>query len=297
MTPQSNLRGILSMLLAGGAFVANDTCMKLVLADAPPLQVLVMRGIAACLWCLPIVILLGQGGALVRVFQPWVLLRSLSEVAAILCFVFALLHMPIADITAIVQITPFLVLIGVWLIWGDQIGPLRLLLIGLGIAGALLVAQPGGSAASPFALFGFAAALGAASRDIISRKVPPSIPALVVTFSTLLMVTLSAFLGSAVFETPQMPTWNHLWLMAIAGFLLMCGHLFIFLAFRFARARVVAPFNYSFTIWAVISGYLVFDTVPNGLAIAGMALILVAGLAVILLEGWTRQGERGITPA
>jgi hypothetical protein len=47
----------------------------------------------------------------------------------------------------------------------------------------------------------------------------------------------------------------------------------------------------------VISGYLVFDTVPNGLAIAGMALILVAGLAVILLEGRTRQGERGITPA
>jgi hypothetical protein len=30
---------------------------------------------------------------------------------------------------------------------------------------------------------------------------------------------------------------------------------------------------------------------PNGLALAGMGLILAAGLAVVLLEGRTRQGE------
>ena len=81
------------------------------------------------------------------------------------------------------------------------------------------------------------------------------------------------------------------WLMAIAGFFLMCGHLFIYLAFRLAPARVVAPFNYAFTIWAVVSGILLFSDVPNGLAIAGMALIMAAGLTVILLEGRSRQGD------
>ena len=61
MIQSPHIRGILCMLLATGAFVANDSCMKLALADAPPLQVLVMRGISASLWCLPILLYFGHG--------------------------------------------------------------------------------------------------------------------------------------------------------------------------------------------------------------------------------------------
>lgn len=291
MTPSSNLRGIGAAVLSTGAFVANDSCMKLALSDAPPFQVLVMRGIAACLWCLPIVLLLGQGRELPKTFNRWVVLRSLCETGAILAFILGLANMPIADITALVQITPFLVLVGVRLIWGEIIGGYRLALIALGILGALLVAQPGGTAASPHAIFGFLTAVGAAGRDIATRKVPPGTPAMVVTFSTLLIVLLGALTCSAIFETQVAPTFRHVWLMMIAGIFLMCGHLLIYLAFRLAPARVVSPFFYAFMVWAVMSGFLVFDEIPNGLAMGGMVLILLAGLGVILLEGRTRQGD------
>ena len=53
--------------------------------------------------------------------------------------------------------------------------------------------------------------------------------------------------------------------MFIAGFFLTCGHSFVFMAYRMAPARVVAPFNYSFMIWAGLSGLLVFSQVPNAL--------------------------------
>ena len=291
MAISPNLRGIIAIVLATGAFVANDTCMKLALSDAPPFQVLVMRGIAACLWCLPVVYAMGLIRQLPRAFNPWVVLRSLSEVVAILCFISALGHMPIADVTAIAQIAPLVVLLGMWLFFGEKVGGLRLGLVGLGITGALLVAQPGGETASPFAIFGFFTAVGAALRDILSRKVPAGTPALVVTFSTLFIVMMSAVLMSLLFETQVQPTFRHGWLMFIAGFFLMCGHAFVFMAYRIAPARVVAPFNYSFMIWAGLSGLLVFGDVPNGLALAGMGLILAAGLAVVLLEGRTRQGE------
>ena len=33
----SNLRGIAAMIIAAAAFVANDSCMKLAMADLPPL--------------------------------------------------------------------------------------------------------------------------------------------------------------------------------------------------------------------------------------------------------------------
>ena len=102
---------------------------------------------------------------------------------------------------------------------------------------------------------------------------------------------LTAAAGSLLFEQQVMPTARHVWLMAIAGFFLMCGHFFIYLAFRYAPARVVAPFNYAFTIWAVISGVIVFGDVPDWLALAGMALIVATGLAIVVIEGRTRQGE------
>lgn len=295
MAPPSNLRGIGAVLLATGAFVANDSCMKLALADAPPFQVLVMRGVAACLWCLPILMAMGFTRELPKTFNRWVVLRALCETFAILSFILALGQMPIADVTAMAQITPLLVLVGIWAFWGEKIGTLRLALIGLGISGALLVAQPGSSAASPFAILGFFTAVGAAGRDIVTRKVPPGTPALIVTFSTLLIVMLSAVVCSALFETQVTPTFRHVWLMAIAGLFLMFGHAFIFLAFRISPARVVAPFTYSFMLWAGLSGYFLFGQLPNALAICGMLLILLAGLAVVLLEGRTRQGDQGVS--
>jgi drug/metabolite transporter (DMT)-like permease len=173
--------------------------------------------------------------------------------------------------------------------WSDHLGAGRLLLVALGIAGAVMVAQPGTSAASPFAILGFGTALGAAIRDIFSRKVAPGIPALIVTFATLVTVGLAGAAGMALTESPIMPSGRVVALMLAAGTLLIGGHFFIFLAYRLAPPRVVAPFNYAFTIWAVLSGLFVFGAVPNGLALAGMALILAAGLAVILLEGRMRS--------
>jgi len=41
---------------------------------------------------------------------------------------------------------------------------------------------------------------------------------------------------------------------------------------------------YSLTLWAVLAGLLLFDDVPNPLAIAGMALVALAGLLIIFLD-------------
>ncbi len=279
------------MLVATGTFVANDSCMKLVMADAPPLQVLAMRGIAACLWCLPLLLYIGYGRQLPHALNRWVVLRSLFECVAIVSFVFALPRMAIADITAIVQISPLLVLVGASVLWGEHIGPVRWLFIALGIAGALLVAQPGSSTASPFAALGFVTAAASALRDITSRRVAHEIPALVVVFNTLVTVMLCALAGSFLFENPVRPTPAHLALIALAGFFLMCGHYFIFLAYRLGNARVVAPFTYSFTLWAVLSGFFIFGDIPNMVAIGGMAVIAFTGVAVLIFEGRAQRSR------
>ena len=67
------------------------------------------------------------------------------------------------------------------------------------------------------------------------------------------------------------------------------GHVGLLLAYRLGRTAAVAPFFYSFALWAVLSGVVVFGALPNALALSGIALIVASGVAIVLLD--QRRGE------
>ena len=289
MHHKSNLRGIALMIAATAVFVINDTFLKLATEGLPPFEVLFLRGVAASLWAVPLVLLTGNGKAIAQVADKWVVLRNSMELLAVLCFIVALKNMPIADITALGQIAPMLLLLGVGLIYGERIGAPRMALIALGFLGAVMVAQPSGAGVSPYAILGFGTAAGTALRDIVGRKVAAHIPGPVVALSAILVVGLGALACHLLFEQWVVPETRHLLYLLGSGFFLTIGHLCIFLAYRQGATGAVAPFYYMFTIWAVISGLVVFGTFPNGLAVAGMVLILLSGVAIVLLDERRRR--------
>ena len=291
MTTHSNARGIAAITAAAASFVSCDTCMKLAMVDLPPFEVLAMRGVSGTLWCLPTLLLLGLGGSLGRGLDRWVLLRAASECIAVLMFVLCLKRMPIGDLTALGQTAPLIILLAGALIWRDRIGALSYGLIALGFFGALMVAQPGAGTASAIAPLALLVAVLSAGRDILTRKVPADMPALVTAFATIVVVMIAAWVANASFESFVPPSSTNVLLMTASGLFLLGGHFFIFLAFKLAKPAVVAPFLYAFTFWAMLSGLLVFGDRPNGLSLAGIALIVVSGLAVVLLEGWRQRAE------
>lgn len=289
MPPQSNLRGIALMVLATCVFVINDTFLKLATDGLPPFQALFMRGVAASLWCVPLVLLTGNGRFLPALVDKWVLARNLMELFAVLCFIVALANMPIANITALGQVAPMLLLLGVAVVYGEKIGSLRLVLIALGFLGAVLVAQPSLDGVSSFAILGFGTALGTALRDIVGRKVPARIPGPVVALSAILVVMVGALVAHLWSEDWIAPSGDHYLLLLGSGFFLTIGHLCIFLAYRQGATAAVAPFYYMFTVWAVISGLVVFGTFPNAMAVAGIVLILGSGVVIVLLDERRRR--------
>ena len=115
-----NLRGIIFMVLSTGTFVINDTFLKLAVEGLPPFQTLFMRGISAALWCLPLVIFTGNLRKMPQALDRWVCC-AIPRGSRVLCFISALPHLPLADITAINQ-TADDVLVGVAIIYGDRIG-------------------------------------------------------------------------------------------------------------------------------------------------------------------------------
>lgn len=285
----ANLRGILFMVLATGTFVINDTLLKLAAEGLPPFQTLFLRGVSASLWFLPVMLVTGMIKRMALALNGWALLRNGSELAAVACFIVALPQVALADITAMNQLAPMFLLIGCAIFFGEKIGMMRSVLILVGFVGALLVAQPGGSGFSPYLLLGLACAIGTAGRDLAGRKVPAAIPVLVVAYSTLLAVMLGAGVLHLLFESWQAVTMDQVWLLMGSGFFLCGGQFFIFLSYRTADTRVVAPFIYLFAVWAVISGVVVFGVLPNWLAMAGIAFILFAGVAIAVLDGRARR--------
>jgi drug/metabolite transporter (DMT)-like permease len=210
-------------------------------------------------------------------------------VAAVSSFIVALQVVPLADITAIYQVAPLFVLAGASFIWRENVGLLRWVLIVTGLVGALVVAQPGQDGASPLALLGFITAIAAAARDLLSRKVPADTPGLVITFNVIVMVFVMATLYNWLFEG-WTPVPLSVWAYGLgAGFFVVLGQLFVFLAFRFAAARSVVPFYYASIVFAAAFGAVFFAEYPNALALSGMAMIIVCGVGVLYFEDGEKQ--------
>lgn len=279
----SALRGIIYMVLANGSITVNNALIKLAAVDLPPMQAMTLRAIGAVAIGLPLIMLMVPRGSLRHLFEPRVLARNILECGAGVAFVLAVTTAPLADLTAILQLTPILVLVGAVLFFGDRIGPMTPLLVVLAFAGALLVAQPAGGIA-PYIALGLLSAVLSAGRDLFGRGVTGEVPGLVVAIGVSVISIPGIGAMSLAFEHWVMPTATHMVLILLAGLFLTLAQLLFFLAFRVAATATILPFSYTGTLWALLVGFMVFGTLPNGLALLGMVLIVASGVLVVVIE-------------
>ncbi len=292
MNSTSDLGGIAAMLAGTASFAVGDSFMKVVTEDLPPFEVLFLRGVAATLACGVLLVVMGDWRRVSGVWDRRALLRAGAETLATLCYIVALARLPIADAIAIQQMAPLLVILAAAFLFRERIGPARLVLVLAGFTGAVMVAQPGPAGVSTAALFAFATALLAAARDLFGRGVPARIPVMVVTFATNVMVMSGAAGLSLVIETRAAPTARHLAFLSVAGIFVTLGHVGLLHAYRVGRTAAVAPFFYSFALWAMLSGLIVWRALPSALALAGIALIVGSGAAIVALD--QRRGGGGV---
>jgi drug/metabolite transporter (DMT)-like permease len=288
----SDLSGIAAMLAATAVFVVCDSFMKLVMEDLPPFEVLFLRGIAASLACAALLVVSGDWRRVSGALHGRALLRAAGETLSVLCYIVALSRLPIADAIAILQTAPLIVVLGAAFVLRERIGPARVALVLVGFAGAIMVAQPGPAGVSTAALLAFASAVLIAARDLVGRDIPGSIPVMVVAFATNVMVMAGAAASSLAFETWAAPSGRHLLYLGLAGLFVTFGHIAVLSAYRLGRTAVVAPFFYGFAVWGVLAGLIIWGTLPNALALVGIALIAGSGIAIIVLD--QRLGRKEI---
>jgi drug/metabolite transporter (DMT)-like permease len=280
-TASGALKAGLIMILAMASFTAGDTMTKLMAGEVPVGQIIFMRGIVATA-----ITALLAGKALAQaalIFQKGVLVRSLSDVAGTLFFITALMHMPIANLNAVMQAVPLLVIAFAALFLGEKVGWRRVLAILAGLTGVLLIVKPQPSSFTIYDGFSLGLIMAIALRDIFTRRLNFDVPTMIIVFANAAFVMLSGLLLYP-FEEWGALTPRHLLLLFCGGILLSLGYVCMVLTVRMGDISATAIYRYSVVLFALLSGMLVFGEFPDQWALLGIALIVACGIYALLRE-------------
>ena len=273
----ANLRGIGYMMLAQALFIGNDTLAKLASEHIPSTQIMALRGVFAILAILAIGWRMGALRHMRGMFEKRVIVRSILEAVVAIMFLTALAHIALGDITVINQMTPLFLVALSAVVLKEIVGWRRWTAVAVGFIGVVMIVRPSGEGINIFALLAIIVAALVAMRDLITRQISPAIPSAIVALAATLSVCALGFAGAAVQEWKPVDPQVGAYIVGSAVFV-AGGNFFVVHALREAEVSVVAPYRYSAVLWALLIAFFVWGDVPDALAIAGMALVVGAGL-------------------
>jgi len=288
-TDNSSL-GVLLMSVAAFLWVLHDAISKWLMQDYSIYQVLLLRTIFSLL---PILIVVRREGGYSRLRNSriWVCLgRGCLAVACFVLFLAALPLMPLTDIFAIVMSAPLLISALSALVLKEPVGFRRWLAILVGFSAVLVMVRPGGDVTSPGALLVVGSVVTYSVAMILTRRLGSTESAGAMTFYSAL-VFLAVGLVAAPFSWVW-PTPIGMLLMAATGLLAGSAQYCLTEAFRIAPPSVVAPFEYTSLLWAMLFGFLVWGDVPTALVLASAAVVIVSGIYVFHDEQVTQRRNR-----
>lgn len=272
------------MMGSMAAFTINDAMIKATGGALPLFQLLTLRGVLTTTFIFGLAV--HQGVLVFRLPRhDWglIALRSLGEIGAAYFFLTALLNMPLANVTAILQVLPLTVTLGAALFFGESFGWRRMLAIMIGFCGMLLIVRPGPEGFSLYALYALAAVCCVTLRDLATRHMSKQVPSLMVTLITSLAVL--TFAGVASTAEVWVPLDMRLAALVLgASVFIILAYLLSVMVMRVGEVSFVAPFRYTGLIWALLLGWLFFGSWPDPLTLVGASIVVASGLFTLYRE-------------
>jgi drug/metabolite transporter (DMT)-like permease len=293
-TPQG--AGVLLIVIAAFAFAALDTATKHATTLAPVLMLLWFRylfqAVVTFILRFPV-----QRGKLFATRNPrFQTLRGVLLLITSACSFFGLQYLPVGEFTAMVMLSPLVAMaLAAWIL-KNQVSYRRWLLMAAGLCGVLLVIRPGGQVFSWALLFPVLLVSAYGWFQVLTSRLSGEENPYTTHFYTglvgaLVMTPIVVFSWST---EALLAHWG--WFMLI-GFLGTFGHLMLIRAYLRASAPVLMPYLYTQIAFATLSGWLVFDHVPDSLAWFGIAVIAASGVGNALLSAHEMAKYRPVESA
>lgn len=277
----ASLAGIGMMLLGILMFSLNDVMGKWLVATYTVGQVLLLRSAAALLLILPFVFAQGVRRTLKPEKPGLQFLRVLFGSGEVAFFYLAVAYLPLADTMTIWLAAPIWVVILAALLLGERVDTGRWLAVAMGFVGVAIALSPTGASLSMPALIALAGSVLFAGMMIAGRQLRGTPDVTLVAWQTLGALLMGVALLPFGWVTPSLTDTA---LIALLGIVAMVAHLCVTRSLKLAEASVVVPYQYTLIVWALVFGWLVFDDWPTPAMLAGSALIVAAGLALLVLE-------------
>jgi drug/metabolite transporter (DMT)-like permease len=282
------MTGIAFMLLAAALFSVMDTLAKAFSTTVPLPQILLFRAGGALLILLPLAWHLSGGSGprdLMRQARgAWgkLLLAGLLGAGALCSFIMAWRELPLVEVGAILFSAPIIVTALSVPLLREQVGVHRWSAVIVGFIGVLIVLRPGGGVFVPAALWAGLGTLFYATWVMSLRVAGKAVSShLVAVTNSLIMLALALPLAPWWWVAPT-PTQG----LGLVGIGLIGGlaQLCLVRAFTLAPAALVAPFDYSYLLYATVLGYVAFGDFPGTSTWIGAALLIASGLYIIHRE-------------
>lgn len=276
------LHGIYLKLASLVLFCTMDAMVKALGDTYGSFQLMLFRSAIAMI---PVAVLIWRAGGLrsVRPNRPWLqAVRIVVAFGSTLGFFYVFPRMPLVDAYAISFAAPlFMVALSVPLL-GEPVGWRRWTAVIVGFVGVLIMLDPWGIEFHAMSLIVLGATFCYALSAVMLRQLSRHDSDIVALF-WLSLATSAASLAGAV------PAWvwpaplDWLWLVTM-GLLGGVAQILSTRAWRLAPAAILAPFDYTSIVLAVLFGYFWFHEEPSSMVWYGLPLVIGSGLYILHRE-------------
>jgi len=269
---------------------------------APVGQMVFFRSAFAILPVAVIYALRGELLTAVRTSRPFGQLgRGMLSVFGMFTNFSALTRLPLADATAISFASPLITVALAAIVLKERVRIYRWTAVLVGFGGVIVMLIPhfgvghyagiAGAAAAVGSLLAIVSAVCNAGTVIQTRRLTQSeTTSSIVFYFSLICAIAGALTLPFAWYTPTGAELAGLISLGVLGGL---AHIFLTESYRHAAASVVAPFDYSSMLWALLLGYWLFGELPSALVYLGGAIVAGAGLFVIWRERQLGLEARG----
>ena len=287
-------KGILLKLVSTVLFAVMSALIRYLGARYPIGEVVFYRSAFAIVPVVVVYAWRGELAATVRTERPLgQASRGALSIVGMFCNFGALARLPLIEANAISFTSPLISVALAALVLKERVRIYRWSAVTIGFLGVLVVLAPHLSGdeltvamASATSLAGviyaIAGSITNAGTMIQTRHLTKSETTSSIVFYFSLICALA---GLATWPFGWLaPTGAEFAVLAAIGFLGGTAHILLTESYRYAAASVVAPFDYTSMVWALMLGYAMFGETPTPMIIVGSAIIAAAGLFVIWRE-------------
>ena len=287
-------KGIVLKLISAVLFAVMSALVRYLGTRYPVGEVVFYRSAFAIVPVMLVYAWRGELAAAVRTEHPFgQITRGAMAIVSMFCNFGALARLPLIEANAISFTSPFVSVVFAALILKEHVRIYRWSAVIIGFVGVLVVLSPhfsgeeltiamASAGALTGVLSGLAGSISNAAAVIQTRRLTESETTSAIVFYFSLICAVGSLVTFPFGWTA--PPVAELAALVSVGFLGGLGHIFLTESYRYAPASIIAPFDYTSMVWALVLGYFLFGELPTQMIIAGSAIIAASGMFVIWRE-------------